>query len=169
MRWALGLLLTGLCAGCAADRFSVREAFPPGSVATPWVLQNDVWVGTFDEATSALGDDAEVWRDFGPTRVWLAIYCHENEPQRCLKVRCLAFASDADARRAFDAFRPLDAKPIRYGDVGCWTEFGVLYQWGCLVFDIFGGDASWGSQVQSTMLAALIAKRMPPAAPGHPQ
>ena len=169
MRWPLGLLLTLLCAGCAANRLAIRDSFPPGSMAAPWVLQGEVWTGSFDDAAPALGDDANTWRKLGPTRAWLAVYCHETEPQRCLKVRCLAFPVADDARQAFDEFRPFDAKPFQCGDAGCWTEFGVLFQWGRLVFDIFGGDASWGSQVESSMLAVFIAKRMPAGAPDNPQ
>jgi hypothetical protein len=169
MKWPVGLLLALVCAGCAANRLTISDAFPPGSMADPWVLQGEVWTGSFDEAAPALGDDTEKWREYGPTRAWLAIYCHETEPQRCLKVRCFAFPAAENAREAFDEFRPFDAKPFQCGDGGCWTEVGVLFHWGRLVFDIFGGDASWGSQVESSMLAVFIAQRMPAGAPDNPQ
>lgn len=169
MTWRLGLLLLPLCAGCAGTRLSVLDAFPPGSVATPWILRDAVWTGSFDEAAPALGDDAELWRNSGATRVWLAVYCHETNPERCLTVRCFAFESPSTARRAYDVFAPITAKPFQAGDVGCWTEIGVLFQWGRLVFDVFGGSASWESQVQSTYLVALIGKRMPAGAPDNPQ
>ena len=165
----LGLLLLPLCVGCATGGRQVADAFPPGSVAAPWVLQSEVWAGSFDAAASALGDDAEIWRKYNPTRVWLAVYTHESETERSLKVRCFAFGSADDARRAFARFQPLEAKPFAYGDAGCWTEIGVLFQWGRLVCDIFGDRASWGSQMQSSLLAAHIARRMPPGAPGDPQ
>lgn len=167
-RWPFLLPLL-LCAGCAATRPNVIEAFPPGSLATPWILRDAVWTGSFDEAASALGDDAELWRQFGAGRVWLAVYCHENTPEQCLTVRCFAFESAADARHAYDAFAPLAAKPFQAGDVGCWTEVGVLFQWGRLVFDVFGGTATFESQVQSTYIAALLTKRMPRGAPDNPQ
>ena len=171
-RWhvtaAGGLLLVG-CAGCATGRRSVAEAFPPASVAAPWRLEGDVWSGTWDEAAPALGTDADVWRPCEPTRVWLAIYRHEDQPARTVTVRGFAFVSADAARGAYDALRPLDAKRYEAGDAGCWTEVGVLFRWGRLVFDVFGQDASWGSQVQASLLAAYVTKRMPPGAPGDPQ
>ncbi len=162
-----GLLLA--CAGCAAQRRSVAEAFPPGSAASPWLLQGTVWSGTFDEAAPGLGPDADAWQVHRPTRVWLAVYRHEDEPARTVTVRGFSFASADAARAAYDALRPPDAKVYEAGDAGCWTEVGVLFQWGRLVFDVFGHDASWGSQVQASLVAALLTKRMPPAAPGDPQ
>jgi hypothetical protein len=162
------LLLLG-CAGCAAERRSVAEAFPPGSVASPWRLQGEVWCGTLDEAAAALGNDADRWRELGPTRVWLAVYRHEDKPAQTVTVRCFAFETADAARRAYDAVRPADAQAYEAGDAGCWTEIGVLFQWGRLVLDVFGHDASWGSQVQASLLAAFITKRMPPGAPGNPQ
>ena len=169
MRATTSMLGLVLCVGCASSHVTVREAFPPAEVASPWVLKDDVWSGSFAEAATALGDDAETWARFGPTRVWLAVYCHADHPERCLKVRCLAFGSTEDAGAAYAAFRPAVAKPFNAGDVGCWTEVGVLYRWGRLVFDIFGESATWESQVQTTYLATLIGKRMPPGAPENPQ
>ncbi len=137
-------------------------------MAAPWVLQDKVWVGSFEEAAPALGDDATLWREREPKRAWLAVYCHEEAPERCLKVRCLSFGSTGSAQRAFEAWRLVGAKPFKYGDAGCWTEIGVLFRWGRLVFEIFGTDASWGSELQSAMLATLIAKRMPAGLPENP-
>ena len=165
---AAGLLCT-MCAGCTALHRNVVEAFPPGGAASPWQLQDAVWSGSFDEAAAALGPDADAWRVHGPTRVWLAVYRHEEEPARTVTVRAFAFASADAARRAYDAFRPLDAKAYEIGDAGCWTEVGLLFQWRRLVFDVFGHDASWGSTVQASFVAALIAKRMPPGVPENPQ
>jgi hypothetical protein len=169
MRWWPGLLPLLLCIGCAGTRPTVMTAFPPGSLATPWILRDAVWTGSFDEAAPALGDDADAWRKFGAGRVWLAIYCHETNPEQCLTVRCFAFESADAARKAYDALSPLAAKPFQAGDVGCWTEIGVLFQWGRLVFDVFGRNATFESQVQSTYLVALLTKRMPPGAPDDPQ
>ena len=157
------------CAGCATPARSVSEAFPPARVGTPWVLQDRVWSGAFDEATDALGRDAGEWGAFNPQRVWLARYCHEEKPALCLTARCFAFESSDQARRAFEAFRPPDAKPFQCGEEGCWTEIGVLYRWGRLVCDVFGQEASWGSEVHSSVLAGFIAKRMPPGAPDDPR
>lgn len=169
MKWPLGLVPLLLCAGCAGTRVSVTEAFPPGSMATPWILRDAVWTGSFDEAAPALGDDADSWEKFGPTRVWLAVYGHEAMPERCLTVRCFAFESGKAARQAYDAQAPIGAKPFQAGDVGCWTDIGVMFQWGRLVCDVFGGSATFESQVQSTYLVALLMKRMPPGAPDDPR
>jgi len=84
-------------------------------------------------------------------------------------VRCFAFESVEYARAAYEVFHPVLAKPLHSGDVGCWTEIGVLLQRGRLVFDIFGNDASWNSQVQSAVLAAILVRRMPPGVPDNPQ
>ena len=162
----LGLLI---CAGCAARNTAVSDAFPVGSVASPWVLQGEIWSGTFDEAAPALGDDAETWRKLTPTRVWLAIYGHELQPERCVKVRCFAFATPENARTAYNVAAPLVASRFQAGDEGCWTEIGVLYRWGRLVFDIFGDQATWASQVQASYLSAVISRQMPPGAPENPQ
>jgi hypothetical protein len=158
-----------LAAGCAATRAPLVEAFPPGSVASPWHLQGEVWTGPFDEAAPALGDDAETWNRFKPERAWLAVYCHESEAQRCIRVRCVSFASVDEARRAFLALQPLEVKPFQAGDEVCWTEIGVLFRWERLVFDIFGDEASWGSQVQASYIAAVLGKRMPRGAPEDPR
>jgi len=164
-----GLIILLMVCGCAAPGRSITEAFPPGSVAAPWVLQNDVWAGRLEAAAPALGDDAALWREHAPERVWLAVYSHEDAPERCLKVRCFVLPSREVARQAFEALRPAGAQPFKYGDVGCWTDIGVLFQWGRLVVEIFGRDASWASQVQSAMLATFIAKRMPPGLSDNPR
>ncbi len=169
LRWhgtAAGGLVLAACAGCAAERRSVAEAFPVASVAAPWRLEGEVWSGAWDEAAPALGADADAWRPHGATRVWLAVYRHEDEPRRTVTVRGFAFASADAAREAYEALKPAEAKRYEAGDAGCWTEVGVLFRWGRLVFDVFGQDASWGSQVQASLLAAYITKRMPPGAPG---
>ena len=163
---ALALLV---CAGCAQADRAVRAAFPTAGVVAPWRLDGAVWSGSFADAAPALGDDAPAWAQHTPTRVWLAKYTHEDHPDQTLTVRCFAFESPEYARAAYEVFQPVLAKPLYSGDVGCWTEIGVLFQRGCLVFDIFGNDASWNSQVQSAVLAAALVKRMPPGAPDNPQ
>jgi len=164
-------LLTSVFAfgGCGQNRHRVVDAFPTARVAAPWILEGEVWTGTFEDAAPALGDDAETWKKFSPTRVWLARYTREGDPARVLTVRCFAFDSPETARAAFEVFRPPLAKPLRAGDVGCWTECGVLFQWQRLVFDIFGDDVSWGSEVNSSVMAAIIARRMPAGVPENPQ
>jgi hypothetical protein len=37
------------------------------------------------------------------------------------------------------------------------------------VFEIFGDDMSWNSQVQSAVLAAILVKRLPPGVADNPQ
>jgi hypothetical protein len=164
-----GFAVLALVVGCAAPARCVVEVFPPGSTAAPWLLQNEVWTGHLSDAAPALGDDAAFWHDYAPEQVWLAVYCHEDVAERCLKVRCFALPSRAIARRAFEALRPLNARPFKYGDAGCWTEIGVLFRWGRLVAEVLGGDASWSSQVQAALLATFIAKRMPPGLPENPR
>lgn len=153
-------LIAGI--GCAGRDMTLVEAFPPAATADPWFLHEPVWTGPFEAAIEALGDDAQTWAGCNPTQVWLAVYCHRDLSERCLKVRAFAFADIADAHRAFEAFRPPDAKRYHVGDEGCWTEIGVLFRWGRVVFDVFGPEASWGSQVQSSYLAAVLVKRTPP-------
>jgi len=164
-----GLMLSLLVGGCAVPARSVLDVFPPGSTAAPWVLQHEVWVGTLDDAAPALGSDAVFWHARQPARVWLAVYSHEDMPDRYLKVRCFALPTRDAARAAFDALQPAQARGFRYGDAGCWTDVGVLVQWGQLVLEIFGDDASWSSQMQAALLATFIAKRMPPELPEDPR
>ncbi len=167
----IGLLsfLLLLCAGCAQQHGTVVDAFPPAAAATPWILQDAVWSGTFDEAASALGDAAEAWAKHNLTWVWLAKYRHESHAEYCLTVRCFAFESPAEAHAAFDSYRPVGAKSFRVGDAGCWTEFGVMFQWGRVVFDIFGDEASWNNELQAALLAGCIEQRMPPGVPENPR
>lgn len=162
-------LSVALWTGCAAPQARVIAAFPPVAAAYPWVLQDEVWSGTFEDAAPALGADADAWRAHEPRRVWLARYCHTDHAEQGLTIRCFAFDSPDRARRAFQAFRPPAAKAFDCGDAGCWTSIGVLFQWGRLVFDVFGPDASWGSELQSAVLAGHLAKRMPPGAPEDPR
>ncbi len=105
----LGFLLLVPVAGCTLSPRSLVEVFPPGFTAAPWLLQKEVWAGSFAEAAPALGDDAACWSERSPGQVWLAVYCHEDMPDRCLKVRCLALPSREAARAAFDALRPAEA------------------------------------------------------------
>ncbi len=155
--------------GCAGKRASLVDAFPPAASAAPWELDGEVWAGTFDEAAPALGDDAKTWAALEPTRVWLAVYTHQQRPGRRLTVRCLAFESPDRARQAYDAFKPPAAKSFDCGDDGCWTEIGVLIHWRRLVLDIFGDSPSWNSEVESAMLAGRIEQLMPPGAPDDPR
>jgi hypothetical protein len=161
-----GLVLA--CAGCATTQ-TVADAFPPARVATPWILQGEVWTGTFDEAATALGGDAEGWRQYEPQRAWLAKYAHEDKPERTITVRAFAFATPASAERAYLRFAPVTAKPFAVADGGCWTEVGVLFHWKRLVFDIFGTRQSWDNEVQAAMLAGCITRRMPAGLPDQPR
>lgn len=154
-----------LLSGCEAQRGgAVIDAFPPGSMAAPWILQDDVWVGSFELAANALGEDAAAWAEYDPNRVWLAIYCHQDDREGCLTVRGFQFASADAARRAYEAFAPIDADPLEAGDAGCWTDIGVMFRWGRLVFEVFGREATWANQVRSSFLTAYLTKRMPKGA-----
>ncbi|MEW6250396.1 MAG: hypothetical protein AB1716_07100 [Planctomycetota bacterium] len=116
-----------------------------------------------------MGEDAAVWARFAPQRAWFAVYADERDSQRIMRVRAFAFASRAAAETAYEALRPLAEHPFEAGDAAVWTECGVMFRWGKLVFDIFGADASWGSQTQATLLATLITRRMPAGLPEEPQ
>lgn len=166
--WRVCALLV-LVAGCSQRRGSVVDAFPPAALATPWELRGEVWSGTFDEAAVGLGDEADDWRPFGPRHAWIARYCHDQRPSRCLTVRVFSFDSPAAAGQAYAAFQPEDASLFEAGDAGCWTEIGVLFRWGRLVADIFGPSGSMDDQLQSGLLAGFVVERMPPAVPADPR
>ncbi|MFH1748180.1 MAG: hypothetical protein ABIG44_14185 [Planctomycetota bacterium] len=163
-------MLATLCLpGCASRHMTVADTFPKAARAAPWELQGEVWSGTFSQAIIALGDDAKDWHRFNPSQVWLAVYRHQENPQRKMTIRTFAFDSPDNARQAYRHFRPADAREFLVGDSGCWTEIGVLYVWGRLVFDIFGSEAAWESEVQSAVLAGYIQGHMPAGLPDAPQ
>lgn len=164
----LASLLLVLLTGCTASQ-SVITAFPPASQAAPWVLRNDVWHGSLTAAHSALGDEFDTWHDYGARHVWLARYCHEDRPQRCLTVRIFAFDTVNAAQRAYEREHPVDADAFEAGDQGCWTPIGILFQWQRLVCEVFGDSASWGDQVQASFLVTYLLDRMPPQAPQDPR
>jgi hypothetical protein len=168
-RLLLAVACLCICGGCARRAKTITSVFPVGSRASPWVLQDQVWSGSFERAVSALGEDAGDWWRFHPTRVWLAVYSHETDPKRRITVRAFAFETAATAGRAYEHFRPFHAKAFSAGDEGCWTEIGVLFVWGHIVFDVFGNDASFSSQGQSAYLTGFIEKEMPPDLPRSPR
>jgi hypothetical protein len=168
-RLLLGIACLCICSGCGRRAKTITGVFPVGSVAAPWVLQDEVWSGTFEQAVPALGEDAADWWRFRPSRVWLAVYRHESNSKRRITVRAFAFDSSATARRAYEHFRPIDAEPFGAGDQGCWTEIGVLFAWGHMVFDVFGNDASFSSRGQSVYLTGFIEREMPPDLPRSPR
>ena len=155
--------------GCAPQNRTLIEAFPPARVATPWVLEGQVWAGSFDDAAPGLGEDADAWGEFRPTRVWLARYTHEDRPQRVLTVRCLAFETPQQARRAYEKFAPLLARAFDGGDEGCWTGVGVLVRYGALVIEVFGPKQTFDNEVQSSLIASYMIRRMPPGLPDAPR
>lgn len=163
----VGLVAAGLLSlsGCHDSR-SMLDAFPPGTVASPWVLDGDVWSGSFASARDALGEEADAWGAFEPQRVWLATYRHDQDPRARLTIRAWAFASREAARRAYDHFEPLgpDRRAFDAGDRGCWTSDGVLFVWGRMVFDIFGSDPSRAASAeQAAYLSAHVERRVPVA------
>ena len=93
----------------------------------------------------------------------------DSRPDRQLTVRAFACESAQTARRAFQHFRPVDATEFRAGTEGCWTRIGVLFVWDRLVFDIFGSQAHWQSEVQSALLAGYIQSSMPDGLPSAPR
>lgn len=157
--------------GCAEKR-SMIDAFPPGSIASPWVLIDDVWSGTFEQASPGIGAEAEKWRRFSPQRVWLASYKHDQRPQSRLTVRAFAFETAAAARAAYDHFEPIGParRPFEAGDRGCWTDDGVMFVWGRLVFDIFASSPTQeASAEQAVYLCGHIERRMNAELAGAPR
>jgi len=163
-------LATLVLAGCNARHVTIADTFPKGSYASPWVLQGEVWSGSLEQAADAIGDEAAQWATFGPERVWLAVYQHDTRVAHKLIVRAWAFASAAQARRAFEHFQPKDAKSLQAGNGGCWTDDGILVLWGRMVFDIFGsGPSTLTSPGQAVYLLAFFEKQMPPNLPSAPR
>lgn len=159
MRAALSLVVCML-AGCARQ-VTVVELFPVGGQASPWVLVGEVWSGPFDAAAAGLGADAERLRPFGVQRVWLAVYGHDTHSMRRLTARVFAFESAERAGEALRVLAPGEAQLFNAGDEGVWTDDGVAYRQGRLLFDIFGnrGDAIAVPE-QSVYLSAYFEKQM---------
>lgn len=168
MRRGCAAFVLLLLAGCTQQRGHVGDAFPNAGTASPWHLQGIVWTGDFDAAATALGD-AERWRPFAPTHVWIAKYRHETQPRRTLTARAVACDTVAHAHAAYVAFAPADATIFQAGDEGCWTDIGVLFRWGRLVFDIFPDQAGGTGELQAGLIASLIVERMPADVPANPQ
>jgi hypothetical protein len=167
---SLAALIPMMITGCNAKRVTVADTFPPGSYASPWVLQGEVWSGTLDQAADGLGEEAEEWQAFGPGQVWLAVYAHDTRPGCRLIARAFAFSSVEQARQAFAHFRPPNADKLEAGDEACWTDDGVLVLWGRLVYDIFGNDpTSFAGAEQALYLLACIEKKMAPDLPSAPR
>lgn len=154
--------LVVLCIGCASPA-RVDDAFPPARAADPWILDEAVWSGTFDEAATALGDDAAALAPLGPRRVWIARYCHDSEP-RALVARGLALADAEAARLAYHAACPTQGREFNRGDEGCWTDVGVAFRRDRLIIEVFGQPPSWASTVQAAVLATYIDRRLTPQA-----
>jgi len=167
---ALGLVGVVLLAGCQATRVTISDTFPKGTLASPWVLDGEVWDGEFSAASDSLGEEGEQWAGLDPWHVWLAVYRHDTQPRQKLILRAFAFASPDDARRAYDAVRPRAPETLSMGDQACWTDDGVLVRWGRLVIDVFGvGTTRSSAPEQALYLAAFIEKKMPAGLPDAPE
>lgn len=170
MRHALVCTILLISSGCAARNITIADVLPKGAYASPWILEQDVWSGPFELAAAGLGEEAEGWRALAPQHAWLARYAHEADPGQQLRVRVFSFADEHEAGRAFEHFRPPAAGSIRAGDAACWTEDGILVQWGRLVLEIFGNaPEGYARPEQAVYLLACIEKRMPPALPRDPR
>lgn len=168
--WTLVLLAVLTLTGCWGKHVTIADTFPKAAYASPWELQGEVWSGSFERATGALGEEAQAWGTFEPQRVWLAVYQHDAHRDHKLTVRAFAFSSAGQARRAFEHFRPPKADQLKAGDEGCWTEDGVLVVWGRMVFDVFGsGPSVFAGPEQALYLLAFIEKKMPADLPDAPQ
>jgi hypothetical protein len=171
VRTAAACVTAGLtfAGGCAAAPRNLVDVFPPAAVAAPWHLDGSVWTGSIDQAAAGLGEDADAWRQSGATRVWLAVYRHEQDPQRRLTARAFAFESSEAARQACQRFCPPKPTEFHAGDGGCWTGIGVLFVCGRVVFEIFGQEASWQNEIHSAAVAGHIVSRMPPELAASPR
>jgi hypothetical protein len=154
---------------CAPAQRTLVTVLPHASLAAPWILDGAVWEGSFDEAAAALGADADNLRPFDPTRVWLAVYRHEAQPDKTLTLRIWAFESQAVAQQALARLRPVPAERFKAGDQGYWTDLGVLFSWGRLVFDIFSSEPSQQVEYDAARLTGCIERRMPPGLPDAPR
>lgn len=159
MRCVLFLVLASV-AGCAPQT-NVVELFPVGAQASPWILVGQVWSGPFEAAAAGLGEDAGRLRPLGVERVWLALYGHDTHSMRRLTARVFAFTSAERAGEALDILAPGEPKPFNAGDEGMWTDDGVAFRQGRVVFDIFGnrGDAI-AIPEQAVYLSAYFEKQM---------
>jgi hypothetical protein len=172
LRFRLGCMcLAALCcAGCGQKRVTIKDTFPIGSYASPWVLDGAVWSGTPDEAAGAVGGEYERWNAFNPERIWLAVYHHDTRTDNTLTVRAWSFPSAEQARRAYEKFRPENAAKLQAGDEACWMKDGILILWGRMVFDIFGrGPVAGSNAEQAVYLLAFFEKKMPHDLPNNPQ
>lgn len=166
----LGLPLLGIAAGCKTRSLTMMDTFPRASTAAPWRAEGPPWSGAFADAENSLGADAEGWRTPPPSRIWLAAYTHQGEPERRLIVRCFAFDSPEAAELALEKHRPAGAKTFKAGDDGCWTRDGVLFRWGRLVYDVFGiTNQRRIVPEQVISMVGLIEHMMPPGLPDNPQ
>lgn len=166
---ALACLLSAAF-GCAPRPSAVVDAFPKGSCAAPWRLEGRVWTGRFEQAADAFGQEAESWVRFGPRRVWLANYAHEERPGERMSVRVLSFESAAAARSAYEHHQPLKTEPLRAGDSACWTEDGILVLWGRLVLDIFANAPHGHARPeQAVYLLAFFERAMSPQLAADPR
>ncbi len=156
--------------GCASRTPRLSQIFPRDTTAWPWVLRQNVWEGTIDQAAPALGRDAEIWQKLRPDHVWLAVYDHATREDTQLVVRVFRFPTADDARAAYEAVRPPDAEPFRIGDAGCWTSDGLLFRWGRLVFDVLIRSRSGHIDPEQTIaVVSFLEHRMPPGLPQDPR
>ncbi len=156
--------------GCAQRRPRLVRVFPHNSAAWPWLLRQNIWEGSIDQAASALGRDAEIWQKLQPDHVWLAVYDHATRDDTQLVVRVFRFPTADDARAAYDAVRPPHAEAFDIGDAGCWTSDGVLFVWGRLVFDVLiRSERGEVDPEQTIAVVSFLEHRMPPGLPADPR
>lgn len=163
------LFIASLAPACSQSVNTVADAFPPGAMAAPWEREGEVWSGSFEQARPALGRDAAEWAPLSPQRVWLAVYRHDQAPDRRLTVRVIAFDTIDASKIAYAKFRPDGAKPFTAGDEGCWTQIGVLYRRGKMVIELFGSDSTWNTEINAAIVAGALERRLPASADENPQ
>lgn len=148
--------------GCSKPARTIEGAFPIAFEAAPWALRGAVWTGRAADAAAAVGEDWESVSRFEPVRVWLAVYEHQSKPENQLVARAFELPSVERGRQALEALRPAAGEPFRMGGEGWWTPDGVIFAWGPTLFEIFGNQEGWVSQLQAAYLAGFIEKKLPP-------
>lgn len=156
----IALAIALAVAGCARRR-TVVELFPVGSQAAPWIQSGDIWSGSFDAAAPGLGNDAAALRPFAPRHVWLGIYKHDSYAARQLTARVFSFDSPARAAEALRVLAPGARERFDAGDEGVWTDDGVAFRQGRLLFDLFGSRTDQVAiPEQAVYLSAYFEKQL---------
>lgn len=166
----LALLVCSLPIGCASKSPRLDRALPVGHQASPWVLDGIIWSGRIEDAAESLGEEAAAWSDPMPQRIWLAVYRHDTKPEVRLVLRALSYDSRETAARVYDVHRPARAEDFRAGEAGHWTDAGVMFRAGRVVFEVFAaGPAELVAPEQAAYLATIVTRGLSPQVVDNPE